>query len=48
MLYKAVAYAAEAVGNCEKQLNTLDRRSGDGDCGTTMKRGADGKNIFIT
>ncbi|KAK2162652.1 hypothetical protein LSH36_94g01041 [Paralvinella palmiformis] len=41
MLYKAVAYAAEAVGNCEKQLNTLDRRSGDGDCGTTLKRGAD-------
>jgi len=41
ILHKVISYLCEAVGNCENQLNILDTQSGDGDCGTTLKRGLD-------
>ena len=40
-LLKAVTFACEAVMSCEEQLNTMDSGSGDSDCGTTLKRGAE-------
>merc|ERR1712062_868635 len=40
-LLKAVTFACEAVMSCEDQLNTMDSGSGDSDCGTTLKRGAE-------
>ena len=42
VLYEVISYALEALGNCERQLNTLDTQSGDGDCGMTLKRGTEG------
>ena len=42
MIHGALVGCAEALINCEVQLNELDRESGDGDCGTTLKRGAQG------
>ena len=32
-----------ALVAAEEELNELDRGSGDGDCGSTFKSGADGK-----
>ena len=43
MLHKALSNICEALGKCEAQLNQLDTQSGDGDCGTTLKRGTDGE-----
>lgn len=40
-LLKSVTFACEAVMSCEDQLNTMDSGSGDSDCGTTLKRGAE-------
>ena len=40
-LLKAVTFACEAVMSCEDQLNTMDSGSGDSDCGSTLKRGAE-------
>lgn len=31
----------------EERLNELDRGSGDGDCGTTLKAGCSGKSISV-
>ncbi len=45
MLHKALRNICEALGKCEAQLNQLDTQSGDGDCGTTLKRGTDGKRL---
>ena len=42
MLQKAVTFLSEALGNCEKHLNEFDTQAGDGDCGSTFKRGTDG------
>ena len=33
---------SDALINAEDDLNELDRGSGDGDCGSTLKRGAQG------
>ena len=38
---KAVTFACEAIISCEDQLNTMDSGSGDSDCGSTLKRGAE-------
>ena len=40
-LLKAVTFACEAIMSCEDQLNTMDSGSGDSDCGSTLKRGAE-------
>ena len=40
-LSKAVTFACEALISCEDQLNTMDSGSGDSDCGSTLKRGAE-------
>ena len=37
---QAISFACEALISCERQLNQLDTGSGDGDCGSTLKRGA--------
>ncbi|CAC5363909.1 DAK [Mytilus coruscus] len=39
-LYNMVKTAAEQLIASEEQLNGLDKESGDGDCGSTMARGA--------
>ena len=39
----AILAACDALISSEELLNELDRGSGDGDCGKTMKRGAQGK-----
>ncbi len=38
---RAIEFACEALKSCESQLNNLDSTSGDGDCGSTFKRGAE-------
>ncbi len=51
ILHKAIRYVCEALANCETHLNQLDTQSGDGDCGLTLKRGADGLlhfHLFLT
>eukprot|EP00096_Caligus_rogercresseyi_P001047 TRINITY_DN11647_c0_g1_i1.p1 TRINITY_DN11647_c0_g1~~TRINITY_DN11647_c0_g1_i1.p1 ORF type:complete len:599 (+),score=159.08 TRINITY_DN11647_c0_g1_i1:47-1843(+) len=40
-LEKALTFACEALSSCDGQLNTMDRGSGDGDTGTTLKNGVD-------
>lgn len=40
MLKKCVACVCESLIAEEAKLNELDRGSGDGDCGTTLKAGA--------
>ncbi|XP_078673643.1 triokinase/FMN cyclase-like [Branchiostoma floridae x Branchiostoma belcheri] len=40
VLEKVVQRVCDRMIDCEEQLNSLDRASGDGDCGTTMARGA--------
>ena len=39
---KAVDFACEALISCEGQLNIMDSGAGDSDCGSTLKRGAEG------
>ncbi|XP_076318344.1 triokinase/FMN cyclase-like isoform X1 [Tachypleus tridentatus] len=36
----AVSFSCSALVSCEKQLNCLDREGGDGDCGSTLCKGA--------
>ena len=38
---KSVEFACEALISCENQLNTMDSGSGDSDCGSTLRRGAE-------
>ena len=38
---KAIDFACEALISCENQLNTMDSGSGDSDCGSTLRRGAE-------
>ncbi|XP_076100238.1 triokinase/FMN cyclase-like isoform X2 [Mytilus galloprovincialis] len=40
LLYDMVKTAAEQLITSEEKLNGLDKESGDGDCGSTMARGA--------
>ena len=40
-LRSAVEAACTALVEAEEALNALDRKVGDGDCGTTMRRGAE-------
>lgn len=46
-LSKAVIFACEAIMSCEDQLNTMDSGSGDSDCGTTLKRGAEAVLSYV-
>lgn len=41
-IYDMVKTAAERLLSSEEKLNGLDKESGDGDCGSTMARGAQG------
>jgi len=38
---KSVDFACEALISCEQMLNTMDSGAGDGDCGSTLRRGAE-------
>ncbi|XP_014611589.1 PREDICTED: triokinase/FMN cyclase-like isoform X1 [Polistes canadensis] len=40
VLLICISFACEALIVCAEQLNTMDKESGDGDCGTTLARGA--------
>ncbi|XP_069118565.1 triokinase/FMN cyclase-like isoform X1 [Argopecten irradians] len=42
LLYDCLKLAGERLVAMESKLNELDRESGDGDCGSTMSRGAQG------
>lgn len=44
VLKKCVVGVCEALIGQEERLNELDRGSGDGDCGTTLKAGAMGEH----
>lgn len=43
MLYEMIKLSMERLIAAETELNTLDKESGDGDCGTTLARGAKGQ-----
>ena len=43
-----VKTAAERLISSEERLNGLDKESGDGDCGSTMARGAHGNYFLIS
>lgn len=43
LVFKAISEVVNAIAKAEAKLNELDNAAGDGDCGTTLKRGADGK-----
>ena len=43
LVYECLKKAAETLIKSEVRLNDLDKESGDGDCGSTMARGAQGK-----
>ena len=43
LLHRAVSSACVALTAHADELNALDRHGGDGDCGSTLKRGAEGK-----
>ena len=43
LLKRCVVGVCEALIREEEKLNELDRGSGDGDCGTTLKAGALGE-----
>lgn len=40
MLYEMIKLSMERLMAAETELNTLDKESGDGDCGSTLARGA--------
>lgn len=40
-------YACDAIIACSDQINMLDMDSGDGDCGTTLSRGAKALKIAL-
>ena len=40
-----MAAVCECLASNEERLNDLDRGSGDGDCGTTLKAGSTGKAL---
>jgi dihydroxyacetone kinase len=40
----AIRRACEAVSKAEPELTEMDRIAGDGDCGLTLKSGANGKH----
>ena len=48
ILKKCVVGVCEALVCEEEKLNELDRGSGDGDCGTTLKAGALGTQHLHT
>ena len=43
MVHKVLCSICDALGSSEQLLNKLDTQSGDGDCGTTLKRGTNGQ-----
>ena len=40
----AISSACQAIIRSEVELNELDTQCGDGDCGATLKGGAEGRN----
>ena len=45
-LYHVIAGAATSLLNAEEKLNHFDHLVGDGDCGSTLKAGAQGTNSW--
>lgn len=46
--FKAVVEnMCQTIQVSEEELDELDRGSGDGDCGTTLKAGADGSYMYL-
>ena len=43
-VYNCLLRVAETLEANEERLNNLDRLAGDGDCGSTLKRAAQGKH----
>ena len=43
-IYNCLSKIAETLEANEEHLNDLDRLAGDGDCGSTLKRAAQGKH----
>ena len=43
MLYDMIKLSMERLIASENELNDLDKESGDGDCGSTLARGAKGQ-----
>jgi hypothetical protein len=41
-IYNCLSRIADTLEANEERLNNLDRLAGDGDCGTTLKRAAQG------
>lgn len=41
-MYNCLLKIAETLEASEERLNNLDRLAGDGDCGSTLKRAAQG------
>jgi hypothetical protein len=46
MLYDMIKLSMERLIASEDELNKLDKESGDGDCGTTLARGAKGRHCL--
>ena len=44
MMRRCLLSICTALISAEDELNQLDRGSGDGDCGSTLKPGAEGKS----
>ena len=48
-VYAVISHVTNALNAAESNLNELDNLAGDGDCGTTLSRGASGTShrIFV-
>ncbi|KAK7862877.1 hypothetical protein R5R35_011590 [Gryllus longicercus] len=47
IILQILNFTCDALISCEKQLNLYDQDSGDGDCGTVIRRGAEGIKAAI-
>ena len=46
-MYNCLLKVADTLSENEDKLNNLDRLAGDGDCGSTLKRAAEGKQFTL-
>ena len=46
-VYAVISHISDALLAAEAKLNELDNLVGDGDCGTTLSRGATGVKSFL-
>ena len=46
-VYAVICHISDALLAAEAKLNELDNLVGDGDCGTTLSRGATGVKSFL-